>query len=258
MTVGRFQATTARLAATMSTDETIAETPAPPAPSEQDAGSRRFAGWVLRIALVVVLAAIVRALVLQSFYVPSGSMEPTVMPADRVLVDKLHGSSGLERGDIVVFDGTTAWGGPSTATHEDTGLVGSILTPARKALGINFGEKDYLKRIIGMPGDHVVCCTASGHLTINGTDVTEPYLPSGMRASDVTFDVTVPAGKLWLMGDNRPESADARSHLGDPGGGLVPLDDVIGRVTLRFWPFDRWGTIERSTTLSSLTTGGGS
>ncbi|MEO7068901.1 MAG: signal peptidase I [Nostocoides sp.] len=240
----------------MSTDETIAETPAPPAPSEQGAGSRRFAGLVLRIALVVVLAAIVRSVLLQSYYVPSGSMEPTVEPADRVLVDKLDGSSGLERGDIVVFDGTIAWGGPSTATHEDTGLVGSILTPARKALGIDFGEKDYLKRIIGLPGDHVVCCSASGHLRINGTDVTEPYLPSGASASAVTFDVTVPVGKVWLLGDNRPESADARAHLGDPGGGLVPLNDIIGRVTLRFWPIERWGTMERSTTLSTLRPGG--
>jgi signal peptidase I len=240
----------------MSTEETTAETPAPPATSQQGAGSRRFARFVLRLALVVVLVALVRVFVVQSFYVPSGSMEPTVRPADRVLVDTWHGSSGLRRGDIVVFDGTTAWGGPSTATHEDTGLVGSVLTPVRKALGINFGEKDYLKRIIGMPGDRVVCCTAAGHLTINGTEVTEPYLPSGAKASDVTFDVSVPAGKVWLLGDNRPESADARVHLGDPGGGLVPLDDVIGRVTLRFWPLSAWGTMERSTTLSQLTNGG--
>lgn len=240
----------------MSTEETTAETPAPLAPREPGAGSRRFAGWVLRVAVAVVLVALVRALVVQKLYVPTGSMEPTVQPADRVLVDKWHGASGLQRGDIVVFDGTVAWGGPSTATHEDTGLVGSVLTPARKALGIDFGEKDYLKRVIGMPGDHVVCCTSAGHLTINGTQVTEPYLPAGARASEVTFDVTVPAGKVWLLGDNRTESADARAHLGDPGGGLVPLDDIIGRVDLRFWPLSRWGTMERSTTLSHLTAGG--
>ncbi len=240
----------------MSTVETTAQTPAPPATGEQPAGSRWFARWVLRATVVVVLVAVVRAVAVPSFYVPSGSMEPTVQPADRVLVEKWHAASSLRRGDIVVFDGTTAWGGPSTATHEDTGLVGSVLTPMRKALGIDFGEKDYLKRIIGMPGDHVVCCTAAGHLSINGTEVTEPYLPAGARASEVTFDVTVPAGDVWLLGDNRPESADARVHLGDPGGGMVPVADIIGRVTLRFWPLSRWGTMERSSMLSHLPEGG--
>ena len=211
---------------------------------------------MLQGLLGLLLVVLVRGLVVQSFYVPSESMEPTVLPADRVLVDKLHGSGGLRRGYVVVFDGTVAWGGESTATHESGGIVGSVLQPVRKALGIDLGEKDYLKRIVGMPGDRVVCCTAAGRLSVNGTEVTEPYLPAGAPASEVTFDVTVPPGRLWLLGDNRPVSADARAHLGDPGGGLVPLDDVIGRVTLRYWPLSRWGTIDRSTPLSDVRSGG--
>ncbi|CCH77879.1 Signal peptidase I [Nostocoides japonicum T1-X7] len=215
----------------------------------------RFARLVIEVCIAVLLVVLVRTFVVQSFYVPSGSMEPTVMPADRVLVDRLHGASGLRRGDIVVFDGTEAWNAVRSAEPEG-GALGRILRPVQSALGIDPQETDYLKRIIGLPGDHVVCCTASGHLTINGAEVVEPYLPSGMRASEVTFDVTVPSGKLWLMGDNRPESADSRAHLGDPGGGMVPESDVIGRVTLRFWPVSRWGTMERSTTLSDLPTAG--
>lgn len=241
----------------MTTGETTRETP--PSATEtpvQGARSRGFALWVLQGFVALLLVLLVRALILQSFYVPSESMEPTVLPADRVLVDKLHGSSDLHRGDLVVFDGTQAWGGPSTATHESGGVLGSVLQPARRALGIDLGEKDYLKRLIGMPGDHVVCCSAAGRLTVNGTEVTEPYLPAGAQASEVTFDVTVPAGKLWLLGDNRPVSADARAHLGDPGGGLVPVSDVIGRVTLRYWPLSRWGTMGRSTPLSDVQSGG--
>ena len=218
-------------------------------------GSHRFARLVLEVCVAVLLVVLVRSFVVQSFYVPSGSMEPTVMPADRVLVDKWHGSDGVRRGDIVVFDGTEAWNAVRSAEPEG-GTLGRLLRPVQRALGVDPQETDYLKRVIGVPGDHVVCCTTSGHLSINGTEVTEPYLPAGMPASTVTFDVSVPAGKLWLMGDNRAESADSRSHLGDPGGGMVPESDVIGRVTLRFWPLVRWGTMERSTTLSDLTPAG--
>ncbi len=226
----------------------------PPAEPARD-GSRRFARLVVEVCLAVLLVVVVRSFVVQSFYVPSGSMEPTIQPADRVLVDRLHGSAGLRRGDVVVFNGTQAWNAIRSAEPAG-GTLGRLLHPVQHSLGIDPQETDYLKRIIGMPGDHVVCCTASGHLTINGAEVTEPYLPSGMRASDITFDVTVPAGELWLMGDNRPESADSRAHLGDPGGGMVPESDVIGRVTLRYWPLSRWGTMERSTTLSDLPSAG--
>lgn len=240
----------------MSAGESTDERPVPPVDAgDRRPGSRRFARLVIEVFVAALLVLLVRTFVVQSFYVPSESMEHTVMPADRVLVDKLHGASSLRRGDVVVFDGTVAWDGPSTAIAE-TGTLGRVLGPVRRALGIDLGEKDYLKRVIGMPGDHVVCCTTAGHLTINGTEVVEPYVPEGARASDVTFDVTVPDGKVWLLGDNRPVSADARSHLGDPGGGMVPLSDVIGRVTLRFWPLTRWGTVERSATLSDIPSGG--
>ncbi len=201
-------------------------------------------------ALVTVL--LVRAFLVQSFYVPSGSMENTVMPADRVLVDRLHGGRDLQRGDIVVFDGTTAFGGPSLAPPVTAGLIGSTLHALAKALGIDLGEKDYLKRVIGLPGDHVVCCDASGRLTVNGAPVTEPYVITGTRPSDVAFNVLVPAGDLWVMGDNRPASADSRAHLGDPGGGMVPLDDVLGRVVLRYWPPGRFGTIGRSDAFAAV------
>jgi signal peptidase I len=110
-------------------------------------------------------------------------------------------------------------------------------------LSIHLNESDYVKRVVGLPGDRVVCCDARGLLTINDTEVEEPYLYPGDRPSDLTFDVTVPAGRVWVMGDHRSDSADSRAHLGDPGGGMVRLDDVIGRAGLIYWPPGRVGIL---------------
>ena len=216
--------------------------------ADAGAGSRRVSRLVLQVVAAVVVMALLKAFVVQSFYVPSESMEPTVLPGDRVVVNLLVDGADVRRGDLVVFDGTSAWAGPDRSAYEAPGVIGRTLAAVRRALGIESGETDYLKRVIGVGGDRVRCCTPDGRLEVNGTPLDEPYLARGTKASDVTFDVTVPAGRLWLLGDNRARSSDARAHLGDPGGGMVPTDDVIGRVALRYWPLSRWGTMDPAST----------
>jgi signal peptidase I len=112
-------------------------------------------------------------------------------------------------------------------------------------IGLSGGDNTYIKRVIGLPGDHVICCDAGGKLTVNGQPVAEPYLYEGDAPSQLKFSVIVPPGRLWLMGDHRSQSADSRSLLGAPGGGMVPLDRVIGRPVQIIWPLDRFTAVER-------------
>ena len=119
-------------------------------------------------------------------------------------------------------------------------------------LSIQINESDYVKRVVGLPGDHVVCCKANGLLTVNDIAVQEPYLYPGDKPSDLTFDVTVPAERIWVMGDHRSDSADSRAHLGDPGGGMVRLDDVIGRAGMVYWPPRRAGVLGAPTSLEGI------
>ena len=196
------------------------------------------------VGIALVLTLFVRLFVAQAFYIPSGSMQPTLEVDDRVLVSRLAYRFGdVQRGDVVVFDGRGSF-----APIEP---VDKPNLPARAAqaigttLGISPSERDYVKRVIGLPGDRVVCCE-SGQLTVNGAPLDEPYVMPGDAASNQPFDVLVPTGRLWVMGDHRSSSADSRAHLGDPGGGTVPLDRVVGEVVLRFWPVRDLGPLAPS------------
>lgn len=220
-----------------------------------EAGPRRHP-WLVRVGIAIVLVVLVRLLLVQTYYVPSASMEPTVNPGDRVLVNKLTGPHDIHRGDVIVFNGTTAFGGPDLTPYQSDSLVGRALADAASLFSIDLGEKDYLKRVVGLPGDQVACCT-DGRLTVNGQQVTEAYLPAGQPASAIPFDVVVPAGRLFVLGDNRPESSDSRAHLGDPGGGTVPVDDVIGTVLWRYWPLSRIGSVPGSPQLRAVHDEGG-
>jgi signal peptidase I len=179
-------------------------------------------------------------------------MEPTIRPGDRILVNKTVGADDLRRGDVVVFDGTRSFAVADRSPEQASGLIGRALGGAASLFGVDLGEQDFVKRIVGLPGDRVVCCDPEGRLTVNGTPVQEDYLPEGTRPSDTTFDVTVPAGRLWLMGDNRSNSADSRAHLGDPGGGMVRTSDVVGRASATYWPLDRLGGFATPPALSSI------
>ncbi|MET8503669.1 signal peptidase I [Streptomyces sp. NPDC004787] len=180
--------------------------------------------------------------VLQPFLVPSSSMEPTLQVGDRILVNKLAYRFGSEprRGDVVVFDGTGSFLQEEPAGNPVTGL----LHDAAAALGLaEPDETDFVKRVIGTGGDRVVCCDKDGRLTVNGVPVPEYYVKLGDRPSNVPFDIVVPDGTLWVMGDHRSQSSDSRDHLGQPGGGVVPVEQVIGRADWIGWPVGRWSTV---------------
>lgn len=179
------------------------------------------------IGVAILVAWLVRTFVLQTFYIPSGSMEHTLDRWDRVLVNKVvYDFRTPERGEIIVFKAPTEWSG-------------------------NPEGEDFIKRVIGVPGDHVVCCdkpegTPDRRLVINGRPLNEPYLYSenGVRNAPARqdFDITVPAGRLWVMGDHREASGDSLEHWGpahDINVATIPIDSVVGRAFTVFWPFDR-------------------
>ncbi|MEU0252494.1 signal peptidase I [Streptomyces sp. NPDC006184] len=185
----------------------------------------RIADWVpggrITLGLFACLAflLLLNAFVIQPFQIPSGSMEQGLRIGDRVLVNKLAYRFGAQprRGDVIVFDGTGY-----------------------------FGNADYVKRVVGVGGDHVVCCDQKGRLEVNGRPVDETaILYPGDAPSGVPFDVAVPAGRLFVLGDHRGDSSDSRDHLGSPGGGMIPVGDVIGRADWIVWPYRHWTHLTR-------------
>jgi signal peptidase I len=202
------------------------------------------------IGVALVLALVIKAFVVQAFYIPSQSMENTLKIGDRVLVNKIvYHTRDIHRGDVVVFNGLDSWD-PEVNFKEPTNPVSKALRAVGSAFGVVPGEKDYIKRVIGVPGDHVKCCDSRGRITVNGHSLdetsylyTDPVTKQQNVPSDRPFDVTVGKGRLWVMGDHREVSADSRAHLGDPGGGTIPADRVIGRAFVVVWPVDRWKTL---------------
>jgi signal peptidase I len=201
------------------------------------------------IVIAIALAILLKTFLVQAFFIPSGSMENTLQVGDRVMVNKVvYHLRDIKRGDVVVFDGLDSFT-PEVTIAEPT-------NPVAKALGwfgglVGFAppsEKDFIKRVIGIPGDHVACCDSKGRVTVNGVALNEPYLYPGNAPSDTTFSIVVPPGRLWVMGDHRAASADSREHIGDPGGGTVPEDKVIGRAFVIIWPVSHWAWLSNPAT----------
>lgn len=231
----------------MSTDTPVASGDVRPA--------RRRGIWPLvRDVLVILVIAVlvsflIKTFLVRSFYIPSGSMQQTLQIKDRILVDELTPRFGTyDRGDIVVFRDPGGWL-PVTPVIEQSAPV-QAMDWLFGVVGISAPDsKDHLiKRIVGVGGDHVVCCNALGQISVNGTPIDEtPYLnlASGQSApADMPFDVTVPNGSLWVLGDNRDHSRDSRFNVDQPSKGFVPIDNVVGRAFLITWPFPRFSALD--------------
>ena len=190
------------------------------------------------VVVALVVSLFIKTFVVQFFYIPSGSMENTLQIKDRVAVNKVPFiSKNISRGDVVVFRDPDDWL-PEIIDY-DTNKYVSKAKSALVAVGVlpNPTKQYLVKRVIGVEGDHIVCCTKAGNLTINDVEVTEPYIYAGNKPSEMKFDVTVPKGKLWVMGDHRGASADSRYHQEDINKGFVPISRVTGRVVAVIWPF---------------------
>lgn len=207
------------------------------------------------VAVAVVVSIIIKTFLVQFFYIPSGSMENTLLINDRVAVNKLGNFfSEIDRGDVVVFRDTAGWlpeessdfgSGVINRIKEGLVFVGILPDPAKQYL---------IKRVIGVSGDRVVCCDKDSKLTINGVPVDEPYIYPGDSASESEFDVTVPKGFIWVMGDHRGASADSRFHRDDANQGFVPLSAVTGRAFAIVWPVKNIAFLSR---YQGLVTGDG-
>ncbi|WP_425470070.1 signal peptidase I [Streptomyces tateyamensis] len=215
--------------------------------------ARRGRRSLLRELPIIAVVALLIALALKTFFVqvfviPSGSMEQTIQIGDRVLVDKLTPWFGStpHRGDVVVFKDPGGW----LENEHRTSTDGPLARGVKEAFGYvgllpSDNEQDLIKRVIGVGGDTVVCCDPQGRITVNGTPIAEPYLAPGNPPSRNPFRVTVPQGRLWVMGDHRDLSADSRYHMDQPGGGTVPVENLIGRAFMIAWPLGRWQSISR-------------
>ena len=204
------------------------------------------------VVSALVLSIIVKTFLVQFFYIPSGSMENTLQVNDRVGVNKLGALfSDIKRGEVVVFRDPASW--LSTPYDDSTG-IGKVVKDALVFVGVlPDPAKQYLiKRVIGVGGDHVVCCSTAGKLEVNGVEVDEPYIYAGNKPSDSTFDVTVPPGFIWVMGDHRGASADSRFHTDDPNKGMVPLDKVTGRALFVIWPLKNIAVLDVGKDLSQI------
>ena len=210
--------------------------------AEAEPGKKRKRSFWRDLAVIVVAALVLTILlktfVVQVFSIPSGSMENTLLPGDRILVSKVvYDFRSIDRGDIVVFSGAGSWDPPTQPPSNwfarAAGDVGSLF-------GIAGPGTDYVKRVIGLPGDHVVCCNTKGQVTVNSVPLSESsYVYPGDAPSELRFNITVPAGRLWVMGDNRGDSDDSRYRVNDPGEGTIPESAVVGRAFLIIWPLSR-------------------
>ncbi|MDF3302771.1 signal peptidase I [Streptomyces tropicalis] len=216
----------------------------------------------LLVGVAVLIALVLKTFLVQAFVIPSGSMEETIRIGDRVLVDKFTPWFGSKphRGDVVVFHDPGGWlAGEQTAPKNDPVGVKQVKE------GLTFigllpsdNEKDLIKRVVGVGGDHVKCCDAQGRVTVNGVPLNESgYLYPGNAPSITPFDVTVPQGRLWVMGDHRANSADSRFHQNTDYGGTVSESSVVGRAMLIGWPVGHWTMLKEPGTFAAVSDSAG-
>lgn len=208
----------------------------------------------LRDLLIIIVVAflvsfLLKTFLVRSFYIPSQSMEQTLQVNDRILVNQLVPKvSSVQRGDIVVFRDPGGWLYPKAMETEPTGVEQLLQTVG---LAADTSHEYVVKRVIGIGGDRVTCCGSSGKVEVNGVPIDEPYIviPEGKsKASEIDFDVTVPEGSVWVLGDNRYSSKDSRYNQEQPGKGFVPESEIVGRAFLLNWPFEHFTWLNRPDT----------
>lgn len=215
-----------------------------PTATPASGASRWWARLGLTVVAAVVVAAVLRALTGPVYLIPSGSMEPTLQPGDRVRVDAAAADGqGLHHGDVVVFDGAG-----SLAPYRSAGSLERGLEDVARWWGVGAAEDVFVKRVLALPGDRLECCAPDGRLLRNGEPLDEPYLGRPVTADDPaaagTWSFEVPDGRMVVLGDHRDASRDSRALLGAPGGGLIPLERVEGRAAEIVWPLARRGTVD--------------
>jgi signal peptidase I len=208
------------------------------------------------VVVALIIAVVIKTFVVQAFVIPTGSMQDTLEINDKILVNKLvYHFRPIHAGDIVVFNGAGSWNAPDASSgpppnllaraYDDT--IRKVFDSVGGLFGTPIGQTDYVKRVIGVPGDHVICCNAQGLITVNGVPLHEQsYLYPGDQPSSHPYDipghfnVIVPRGYLWVLGDHRGISDDSRGHEMDPGNGMIPENMVIGRAFVIVWPPSQW------------------
>ncbi|MGW7573299.1 signal peptidase I [Streptomyces sp. NPDC054765] len=208
------------------------------------------------VGVALAIALVLKTFLVQAFVIPSGSMEQTIRIGDRVLVDKLTPWFGSkpQRGDVVVFKDPGGWLKGEQNKPADNGGAFQPVKDAMTFIGLlpSANEQDLIKRVVAVGGDTVKCCDEQGKVTVNGTPLTEPYIHPGNPPSTLKFTVTVPTGRIFVMGDHRSNSADSRFHLDEPYRGTVSEDGVVGRAVVIGWPFSHWRRLEEPDTFTAV------
>ena len=201
-----------------------------------------FIDVVSVVVAALVLSLFIKSFLLRSFFIPSGSMMETLQINDRIFVNELVPNViPAERGDVVVFKDPGGWLGTTTVEPKKNSLEQGVdFFLSAFGLIAPDSSQHLVKRIIGKPGDHVVCCGEDGYLRINGSEIVEPYVAPNSKPSEMKFDVTVPADSYWVMGDNRSNSEDSRYHQDLPSKGFVNKKYIVGRAFVVSWPQAHW------------------
>lgn len=219
----------------------------PPPTQGRPTGFWHFTREVVLIgATALLISFLVKTFLVQAFWIPSGSMEDTLQVGDRLLVSKIQaGPMEVERGDIAVFEDPGGWMPP--VQQADRGPVLNAVVDVLQFVGVApVGENHLIKRVIGVGGDTVSCCDDQGRILVNGVPLEEPYLAAGDEPSLQSFEITVPEGSYWMMGDHRSNSRDSRfNDDGTGGGGSVPAENIVGQAVVLVWPLDRLELLER-------------